>query len=113
MPSKRKIETPIIVLRFIVCGLLYKNEHFYYLCCMLLARDYITIDKEILGGQPVFKGTRVPIETLFDHLESGISLDEFLEDFPGVSKDQAIAVLEVAGKLLASGNLFNILDAAA
>ena len=61
---------------------------------MLLARDYITIDKDILGGQPVFKGTRVPVETLFDHLESGISLDEFLEDFPGVGKDQAIAVLE-------------------
>jgi len=80
---------------------------------MLIARDYITIDKEILGGQPVFKGTRVPVQTLFDHLESGISLEEFLEDFPGVGKDQAIAVLEVAGKLLASGNLFNILDAAA
>src|SRR6185503_5669050 len=74
--------------------------------------EIITIDSEILGGQPVFKGTRVPVETLFDHLEAGISLNEFLEDFPGVQKDQAIAVLELAGKLLTSGNLFNILDAA-
>ena len=61
---------------------------------MLVARDYITIDSEILSGQPVFKGTRVPVETLFDHLESGISLNEFLEDFPGVSKDQAIQILK-------------------
>ncbi len=56
-------------------------------------KDIITIDQEILSGQPVFKGTRVPIETLFLHLEEGISLDEFLEDFPTVEKSQAIAVL--------------------
>ena len=80
---------------------------------MQIARDYITIDKEILGGRPVFKDTRVPIETLFDHLEAGISLDEFLEDFPGVSKEQAVSVLELAGKILASSNVFKILDAAA
>ena len=54
----------------------------------------ITIDPDILGGQPVFAGTRVPIETLFDHLEAGVSLDEFLNDFPTVSKAQAIALLE-------------------
>ncbi|WP_114777641.1 DUF433 domain-containing protein [Botryobacter ruber] len=57
-------------------------------------KDYIHTDPEILGGQPVFKGTRVPVETLFLHLEKGISLDEFLEDFPTVSKEQAIAVLK-------------------
>ncbi len=51
--------------------------------------EIITIDNEILGGQPVFKGTRVPVESLFDHLEAGVSLDEFLDDFPTVSKDQA------------------------
>ena len=91
IPIKRKIKLPIVIPRFIVnC----KNEHFYYLCIMLVARDYITIDSEILSGQPVFKGTRVPVETLFDHLESGISLNEFLEDFPGVSKDQAIQILK-------------------
>jgi len=65
-------------------------------------KDLITIDPEILGGQPVFKGTRVPVETLFDHLEEGISLDEFLEDFDTVTKKQAIGVMEIAGKLLSS-----------
>ena len=80
---------------------------------MIQIRNYITIDKEILGGQPVFKGTRVPVETLFDHLESGITLGDFLEDFPGVKKDQAIAVIEFAGKILASGDFYKIFDAAA
>ena len=58
-------------------------------------RDIISIDKEVLSGQPVFVGTRVPVESLFDHLEQCISLDEFLEDFPTVSKDQAVALLEI------------------
>jgi len=53
-------------------------------------KDYISIDQEILGGKPVFKGTRVPIETLFLHLERGVALDEFLKDFPTVNKEQAI-----------------------
>ncbi len=67
-------------------------------------QNLITIDAEILGGQPVFKGTRVPVETLFDYLEAGVSLKEFLDDFPTVSKEQAIAVLEIANKLLTSKN---------
>jgi len=58
-------------------------------------KDYISIDPEILGGQPVFKGIRVPIETLFLHLERGVALDEFLEDFPTVNKEQAIKVLRI------------------
>ena len=65
----------------------------------------ITIDNDILGGQPVFKGTRVPVESLFDHLEVGVSLDEFLDDFPTVSKEQAIALLAVANKILTSKNV--------
>jgi len=68
-------------------------------------KDLITVDPETLGGQPVFKGTRVPIETLFDHLEDGVSLDEFLEDFDTVSKSQAIAVMEIASKLLSSAKI--------
>ncbi|MCX6323271.1 MAG: DUF433 domain-containing protein [Sphingobacteriales bacterium] len=68
-------------------------------------RELITIDNEILGGQTVFKGTRVPVESLFDHLEAGISLDTFLEDFPTVTKDQAIALLDWTNKLLNSKNL--------
>ena len=58
-------------------------------------RAVVTFDKNVLGGQQVFTGTRVPIETLFDHLEAGVPLDEFLDDFPTVSKEQAIAVLEI------------------
>lgn len=69
---------------------------------MLRVKDYIYIDKEILSGNPVFKGTRVPVQTLFDHLEKGIPLDEFLDDFPTVTRDQAVAVIEMASKLLSS-----------
>ncbi len=67
--------------------------------------EIITIDNDILGGEPVFKGTRVPVESLFDHLEAGVSLDEFLEDFPTVSKAQAIALLSVANKFLTAKNV--------
>ncbi|MCY7309844.1 MAG: DUF433 domain-containing protein [Chitinophagaceae bacterium] len=59
-------------------------------------REIITIDSEILGEQTVFKHTRVPVETLFDHLEAGISLNQFLEDFPTVTKEKAIALLNCA-----------------
>ena len=56
----------------------------------------ITIDHEIHSGTPVFAGTRVPLKTLFDHLEAGDSLGVFLNDFPSVSRELAIAVLEEA-----------------
>lgn len=58
--------------------------------------DVIQRDPEILGGTPVFRGTRVPIQTLFDHLEAGDSLDTFLNDFPSVTREVAVAVLELA-----------------
>ena len=57
-------------------------------------------DPEVLGGTPVFVGTRVPFQTLLDYLEAGDPLDEFLEDFPTVSRDQAIAGLEAAKESL-------------
>lgn len=60
----------------------------------------ITIDPDILGGQPVFAGTRVPVESLFDHLEAGVSLDEFLDDFPTVTREQAVILLGTANKLI-------------
>ncbi len=56
--------------------------------------DYIVVSPQIQFGKPVFKGTRVPVQSLFWHLEKGISLDDFLEDFPSVSKEQAEAVIE-------------------
>jgi len=51
-------------------------------------------DPEILGGTPVFVGTRVPVQSLFDHLEAGDSIDDFLEGFPSVKREQVIAVLK-------------------
>ena len=76
-------------------------------------RELITIDNDILDGQPVFKGTRVPVESLFDHLEAGVPLDEFLDDFPTVSKEQAIALLDIANKLLTSKNVAQLYAAVA
>jgi uncharacterized protein (DUF433 family) len=60
----------------------------------------ITKNPEILGGTPVFRGTRVPIQTLFDYLESGETLEEFLAGFPTVSRESALAALEEAKHLL-------------
>jgi uncharacterized protein (DUF433 family) len=57
-------------------------------------QEVITTDKDVLGGQAVFTGTRVPIQTLFDHLEAGVSLEEFLDDFPTVTREQAISLLD-------------------
>lgn len=56
-------------------------------------------DPEILGGTPVFVGTRVPVKSLYDHLEAGDSLDEFLDSFPSVSREQAVAALELAREM--------------
>jgi uncharacterized protein (DUF433 family) len=53
-------------------------------------------DPEILGGTPVFVGTRVPVKSLYDYLEAGDSLDEFLESFPSVTREQVVAALELA-----------------
>jgi uncharacterized protein (DUF433 family) len=60
-------------------------------------------DPDILGGIPVFVGTRVPVRNLFDYLERGHSLDEFLDAFPSVSRKQAIAALEAAHDVLTAG----------
>ena len=56
--------------------------------------DLITVDPDILGGTPVFKGTRVPVKTLFEYLEDNYSLEEFLECFPSVTREMARRVLE-------------------
>lgn len=57
-------------------------------------QSVVRSDPEVLGGVPVFAGTRVPVRALIDYLEAGDSLDEFLEDFPSVTREQAVAVLE-------------------
>ena len=66
----------------------------------------INYDPDILGGTPVFAGTRVPIKNLFDYLEANQSLDEFLDDFPSVKRDQAIAVLEKLKDILLAHESF-------
>lgn len=58
------------------------------------APDLVTVDPDILGGTPVFKGTRVPVKTLFDYLENSYTLDEFLECFPSVTREMACRLLE-------------------
>lgn len=68
----------------------------------------INIDPEILGGTPVFFGTRVPIKNLFDYLETGESIQTFLDDFDGVSKSQVVKLLEMSQKLIeTSSNILN------
>jgi uncharacterized protein (DUF433 family) len=67
--------------------------------CHNLAMKVVNIDKEILGGTPVFNGTRVPIKNLFDYLETGDSIDEFLGDFPSVKREQIIKLLEFSGQI--------------
>ncbi len=59
-----------------------------------LNRLPITIDPDIMSGAPVFRGTRVPVEALISNLEAGLSLDEFLQNFPSVKREQALEVLE-------------------
>ena len=61
-----------------------------------MSTPVIVSSPEILGGTPVFAGTRVPVETLFDYLEEGESIDDFLAGFPGVTRAQVVAVLEEA-----------------
>ena len=60
----------------------------------------ITVNPEIMSGTPVFAGTRVPIEALLENLAAGVSLDEFLENFPTVTRDQALAILNFSNQTL-------------
>jgi uncharacterized protein (DUF433 family) len=67
-------------------------------------KNVVEIDPEKLGGTPVFHGTRVPIKNLFDSWEGGESLDEFLDQFPTVTREQAVAVLEELKERLLTGS---------
>ena len=61
-----------------------------------MSQPLITISPDIMGGTPVFAGTRVPVEFMFQHIEAGDSLDDFLDGYPSVTREHAIAVLEAA-----------------
>jgi uncharacterized protein (DUF433 family) len=65
-----------------------------------LSNEVIVKDLDILGGTPVFRGTRVPFQALLDYLEGGETLDEFIDDFPTVSREAAISALELAKSVL-------------
>ncbi len=67
---------------------------------MLKSSLIISASPEIMGGTPVFAGTRVPVQTLLDYLKAGESIDDFLDGFPTVTREQVIALLEEAGKQL-------------
>ncbi len=65
-------------------------------------RDVISVDPEVMSGTPVFRGTRVPVKNLLDYLAAGDSVDLFLEQFPTVARDQAVALIVLAEHLLLS-----------
>lgn len=67
----------------------------------------VSIDPEVMSGIPVFAGTRVPIQNLFDYIEGGDNIEEFIDDFPSVSREAAIAVLEMAKTTLTSERLLH------
>jgi uncharacterized protein (DUF433 family) len=69
---------------------------------MRSANGVVVRDPQILGGTPVFRGTRVPFQALLDYLEGGQTLDEFLDDFPTVTREAAVSALELAKSLLVS-----------
>jgi len=68
-------------------------------------KDVIMVDKDILGGMPVSEGTRVPVKNLFDYLEAGDSLNEFLDDFDYIPKEHCLAVIQASEKLLLEAQL--------
>ena len=83
-PPIRRSEKNIILRRLASCSILTSVS------------SVVSQDPEILGGEPVFAGTRVPVKSLFDHLEAGDSIEQFLEGFPSVKREQVIALLEEA-----------------
>jgi uncharacterized protein (DUF433 family) len=70
---------------------------------MLAPNEVVHRDPEILAGEPVFVGTRVPLRNLFDYLEAGDSLEVFLDAFPAVTREQAVAALELAREAMTAG----------
>ena len=76
-------------------------------------QNVIVSNPNILGGTPVFNGTRVPVKILFQHLEKGIPLEEFLDDFPTVSREQVVMVLAFFRKVVTTNNLEKLYEIAA
>ncbi|HWB48691.1 MAG TPA: DUF433 domain-containing protein [Stellaceae bacterium] len=82
---------------------IYNPDGRHYQCCLMATPEpIIHSDPEILGGTPVFVGTRVPLRNLLDYLEGGYTLDQFLDEFPSVTRERAVAALEAACEMLAA-----------
>lgn len=75
-------------------------------------REFITINPEIMSGAPVFTDTRVPIQSLFWHLEKGISIEDFMEDFPSVRLEQIRALLQLAGRAFSQNDMHQFYETA-
>lgn len=82
-----------------ICHLQFSRNQRYNIA-MLQQNQFITIDPETMGGVPVFKGTRVPIKALIDYLTDGDTIDTFIDEFPTVTREQAIGVMHVAMEAL-------------
>ena len=76
-----------------------KNDYLS-IAVLIMTDQLITISPDILGGTPVFYNTRVPVKNLFDYLKSGESIEDFLKDFPSVSREHALKVLSIAESIL-------------
>lgn len=74
----------------------------------MTAKELINIDPELMDGTPVFRGTRVPIQHLLDHLENNSTIDEFLSGFPTVSKDQATAFIRLMSQSILAGKFLEL-----
>lgn len=74
----------------------------------MTANELINVDPELMGGTPVFRGTRVPIQHLLDHLENNATIDEFLAGYPSVSKNQAVAFIHLMSQSVSAGKLLEL-----
>jgi uncharacterized protein (DUF433 family) len=90
----------------------YQNIISLYLndICFMQTVDAIVVDKDILNGTPVFKGTRVPIKNLFDYLEAGDSLNDFLNDFDYIPREYCLTILKMSEKLLIDTQIHENID---
>lgn len=95
----------IFLLFFLIIDILFGVILLNLIIIHHMNRQVVHIDKDILGGTPVFYGTRVPIKNLFDYLESGDTIEDFLVDFESVQKSQILELLELSQKLLESNRM--------
>jgi len=79
-----------------------EDDRTSYPVAVMGAKHIVHTDPEILGGTPIFVGTRVPVHALIDFLEGGDTIEDFLENYPGVSREQVVAFLEEASEALAA-----------